>query len=110
MLEYPDQQLNDILDYVFKPKSGIGFNHLKIGLGSDANSSSGTAPSHKRSGTEVGASRCMLLKFAQRAKEINPNLKLHALRWGTPAWVTNDSLKLTYYRTLSILIPIDNTE
>ena len=44
--DYPEPQRSQILDYLFKPKFGAGFQHLKVEIGSGENSTCGSEPSH----------------------------------------------------------------
>ena len=48
LINYPEPQRSEILDYLFKPNYGAGFQHLKVEVGSDMNSTDGTEPSHMR--------------------------------------------------------------
>ncbi len=78
-----------ILELCFSEK-GLGFSHLKIELGSDVNSSSGTEPSTKRYEDEkADVRRGAGFVLARDAKKINPDLTLEFLRWSEPSWVTN---------------------
>lgn len=96
--EYPDHQRSDILDLLFTPKYGASFHQLKVEIGSDANGTCGTEPSHMRSETDFDITRGVGLWMAMEAKNRNPNLILDAIRWGTPAWLTDNSKKYTFYR------------
>ena len=37
---------SDVLDYLFKPDFGAGFQHLKVEIGGGENSTCGSEPSH----------------------------------------------------------------
>ena len=50
--EYPENQRTDILNLLFTPKYGASFHQLKVEIGSDANGTCGTEPSHMRSETD----------------------------------------------------------
>jgi galactosylceramidase len=89
LMDYPANQQNDILDLLFKPKFGASLQHLKVEIGTDVNSSSGTEPSHMRSATDFDITRGAGLWIADKAKDISPAIKLDALRWGTPLWITD---------------------
>jgi galactosylceramidase len=97
LMDYPEQQRNEIMDLLFKPKYGVSLQHLKVELGSDVNTSAGTEPSHMRSREDFDITRGYGLPIAKLAKAINPALLLDALRWGTPLWIQNDEDKLAYY-------------
>lgn len=78
-----------ILELCFSEK-GLAFSHLKIELGSDVNSSSGTEPSTMRYEYEKpDVRRGAGFILASDAKKINPDLTLEFLRWSEPSWVTN---------------------
>lgn len=98
LMDYPEDQRDDILGLLFKPKFGAALQHVKIEIGTDVNSSSGVEPSHMRSSTDFDITRGSGLWTAQQAKALNPNVKLEALRWGTPAWIANDGDLYTYYK------------
>lgn len=85
--EHPERY-NEILEYTFG-KKGIGVNFLKIEMGSDVNSSSGTEPCVKRYEDEkADVTRGAGYSLAADAKKINPDLELDMLRWSEPLWVT----------------------
>ena len=84
--EYPQNQQDDILDLLFKPKFGASFHLLKIEIGSDANGTCGTEPSHMRSQTDFDITRGVGLWLGTKAKERNPEILLDAIRCGTPKW------------------------
>jgi galactosylceramidase len=98
LYEYPGDQRDDILDLLFKPKFGAGFQLLKIEIGSDVNSSCGTEPSHMRSESDFDITRGAGLWLGAKAKERNAAILLDAIRWGTPKWVNTDAKKYLFYR------------
>ncbi len=102
---------HEILKLLFQQDYGAGLSHLKIELGADVNSSSGTEPCVKRSPEEkADVTRGAGFRFAADAKEINPEITLDLLRWGEPYWVTSafaeskkagfDARYRWYYETL----------
>lgn len=79
----------EILEYIFGRK-GIGVNHLKLEMGSDINSSSGTEPCVMRSDDEkADVTRGAGYQLAADAKKINPDLTLDMLWWSEPKWVSD---------------------
>jgi hypothetical protein len=79
----------ELMDLLFG-EDGIGINHLKIEMGSDINSSSGTEPNVKRTEDETAdVTRGAGYQLAADAKSINPDLTLDMLYWSEPLWVTN---------------------
>ncbi len=86
--EHPEAY-EEILRYIFG-EDGLCVNHLKIEMGSDINSSSGTEPSVKRSEDEkADVTRGAGYQLAADALKINPDITLDMLWWSEPLWVTN---------------------
>ena len=98
LMDYPEEQVKVILDLLFKPNFGASLQHLKVEIGTDANSSSGTEPSHMRDMSDFAITRGVGLLIAKKAKEINREIKLGALRWGLPAWAKNYDQKFLFYK------------
>ena len=92
LLDYKDEnpeRYNEILNYLFGA-DGIGITHLKLEMGSDINSSSGTEPSVMRTEDEkADVTRGAGFQLAADAKKINPDLTLDMLWWSEPLWITN---------------------
>ncbi len=77
----------EILEHIFGDR-GVGVTHLKLEMGSDINSSSGTEPGVKRSALEAAdVTRGAGYRLAADAKKVNPDLTLDMLWWSEPAWV-----------------------
>ncbi|MGN0643012.1 MAG: glycosyl hydrolase family 59 [Huintestinicola sp.] len=78
-----------LLEYMFGDE-GIGITHLKLEMGSDINSSSGTEPSVKRfADEEADVTRGAGYQLAADAKKINPDLTLDMLWWSEPKWISD---------------------
>ncbi len=92
LLDYKDEnpeKYNEILNYIFGA-DGIGITHLKLEMGSDINSSSGTEPSVMRTEDEIAdVTRGAGFQLAADAKKINPDLTLDMLWWSEPLWISN---------------------
>lgn len=87
-VEHP-KEYEEMMRLLFQKDYGVGLRHIKIELGADINSSSGTEPATKRSMEECAdVTRGAGFQFAADAKAINPDITLDILRWGEPAWVT----------------------
>ncbi len=79
----------EIMRLLFEKNYGIGLSHIKIELGADINSSSGTEPCTKRTANEpADVTRGAGFQFAADAKALNPDITIDMLRWGEPGWVT----------------------
>lgn len=91
LLDYKElnpKAYDEILRLLFDKNYGIGLSHIKLELGADINSSSGTEPSTMRSESEkADVRRGAGFIFAADALKINPSITVDLLRWGQPAWV-----------------------
>ena len=77
----------EIMNYLFNKKTGIGLSHIKIELGSDCDSSSGTEPATMRYENEdANVNRGAGFHLCADAKTINPDISIDLLRWGSPNW------------------------
>lgn len=92
LLDYKAEQPKkyyEILEHIFG-KKGVGVTFLKLEMGSDVNSSSGTEPAVKRNEDEkADVRRGAGFQLAADAKKINPELTLDMLWWSEPRWITN---------------------
>lgn len=79
----------EIMNYMFG-EDGACMTHLKVEMGADINSSSGTEPNVMRTEDErADVTRGAGYQLAADAKSINPDLTLDMLYWSEPLWVTN---------------------
>ncbi len=84
--EHPDQYW-EIMHQLFDPNTGAGLVHVKVELGADVDSSSGTEPATMRYADEpANVLRGAGFQFAADAKSINPHITTEILRWGEPRW------------------------
>ncbi len=81
---------NEILSLLFKKEYGAGLSHIRLELGSDVNSVSGTEPSVMRSEhDENDIMRSSGFILVSDALKINPNLTVELMNCGEPFWVKN---------------------
>lgn len=92
LIDYPEPQRSDILDYLFKPGYGAALQHLKVEIGSDVNSTDGSEPSHMRTPQDQNYSRGYEWWLMEEARKRNPDIILDALPWGAPGWIGNGEL------------------
>ena len=92
LIDYPEPQRSQILDYLFKPGYGAALQHLKVEIGADVNSTDGSEPSHMRSPSDHDSTRGYEWWLMVEAHKRNPNIILEILPWGAPGWVGKDSL------------------
>jgi LPXTG-motif cell wall-anchored protein len=87
--EHPDKYW-EIMNSLFNKDTGAGLTHVKVELGADVNSSSGTEPATMRYPDEpANVLRGAGFHFAADAKSINPDITVEILRWGEPRWTWN---------------------
>jgi hypothetical protein len=87
LIDYPAQQRNQILDYLFKPGYGASLQILKLEIGGDANSTDGSEPSVEHTRGVVNCDAGYEFWLAEQAKLRNPNIKLYGLAWAAPGWI-----------------------
>jgi galactosylceramidase len=92
LIDYPEPQRSQILDYLFKPAYGAVLQHLKVEIGADVNSTDGSEPSFMRTPSDYDSSRGYEWWLMEQAKKRNPDIILEVLPWGAPGWVGKDSL------------------
>lgn len=93
LIDYKSQkpkEYQELLELIFGDK-GCGIQHLKIEMGADINSSSGTEPCTMRTADEkADVSRGAGFILAADAKKVNPDLTLDMLWWGEPLWIERE--------------------
>jgi len=91
LVDYPESQRAQILDFLFKPKFGAGFQHLKVEIGSGENSTCGSEPSHVITREELANPRPRGYEFwlMAEARKRNPQILLDCLPWAYPHWVAD---------------------
>ncbi|MFD8600350.1 RICIN domain-containing protein [Kitasatospora sp. NPDC059646] len=86
LVDYPEPQRSEILDYLFKPGYGANLQLLKVEIGADANSSDGPEPSHMRSRTDLDCNRGYEWWLMAQARQRNPAITFYGLEWAGPGW------------------------
>ncbi|ELU00545.1 hypothetical protein CAPTEDRAFT_162182 [Capitella teleta] len=89
LVNYPEKQLNQILDYLFKPNFGASLQILKVEIGGDGQSTDGTESSHMHEPWDENYERGYEWWLMVEAKKRNPNIKLYGLPWSFPGWIGN---------------------
>jgi O-glycosyl hydrolase len=87
LVDYPEPQRSQILDYLFKPGYGAAVQILKIEIGGDANSTDGAEPSIEHVKGAVNCAVGYEFWLAEQARARNPNIKLYGLAWAAPGWI-----------------------
>jgi galactosylceramidase len=92
LYDYKDPVRGQILDYLFKPKFGAAFQHLKVEMGGGENSTCGSEPSHAITREELKnpVSRGYEFWLMREAKDRNPAVILEYLPWSFPGWLKPD--------------------
>lgn len=77
----------ELIDHLFSKETGIGLTHIKLEMGSDIDSSSGSEPATKRTAQEAAdVTRGAGFQLAADIKSMYPNVSIDLLQWGEPAW------------------------
>jgi hypothetical protein len=100
MLDYKEEHPKEyweIMNKLFNKDTGAGLAHVKIELGGDVNSSSGTEPATMRYADEAAnVLRGAGFQFAADAKSINPDITTEILRWGEPRFTWSGAASNEY--------------
>jgi glycosyl hydrolase family 59/glycosyl hydrolase family 59 (putative galactocerebrosidase) len=86
LVDYPEPQRSQILDYLFTPGVGASLQILKVEIGADTNSSNGAEPGHMRTPAEVDCDRGYEWWLMEQARRRNPQMRFYGLEWGAPGW------------------------
>src|SRR5690348_4917667 len=95
LMDYPEPQRGQILDYLFKPGYGAALQVLKVEIGGDTNSTSGAEPSIAHARGDLNCNRGYEWWIMEQAKARNPNIRLVGLAWGAPGWIGNGTFLST---------------
>jgi hypothetical protein len=91
LIDYPEPQRSQILDYLFRPGYGASLQMLKLEIGGDSNSSVGAEPSIEPTQGSVDCRSGYEWWLAEQAVRRNPDLELYGLQWAAPSWVRDTS-------------------
>jgi hypothetical protein len=98
LMDYPEPQRGQILDYLFKPDYGASLQILKLEIGGGANSSDGSEPSIEPvQGKTINCSAGYEFAIAAQAVARNPDIKLYGLQWAAPGWVSAGTSPASIY-------------
>ena len=89
LFDYAEPYRSDILDFLFKPDFGAGFQHLKVEMGGGENSTCGSEPSHAITRAELAHPKARGYEFwlMKEARNRNPRIMLDCLPWSYPGWL-----------------------
>ncbi|MEV8021379.1 galactosylceramidase [Streptomyces sp. NPDC086554] len=87
LIDYPEPQRSELLDYLFKPGYGASLQMVKLEVGGDTNSTDGAEPSHMHERGKVDCGQGYQWWLAKQAKARNPDIKFAGLAWGAPGWI-----------------------
>jgi len=89
LFDYAEPYRSDVLDFLFKPGFGAGFQHLKVEIGGGENSTCGSEPSHAVTREELANPKARGYEFwlMKEARNRNPQVMLDCLPWSYPGWL-----------------------
>eukprot|EP00466_Bigelowiella_natans_P021206 jgi/Bigna1/91286/estExt_fgenesh1_pg.C_950041 len=91
LVDYPERERAQILDFLFKPQFGASLHLLKVEIGGDSQSTDGCESSHMHSQDDLDLTRGYEWWLMKEAKARNPDIKLYGLPWAFPGWVSNST-------------------
>lgn len=95
LIDYPEPQRSQILDYLFKPNFGASLQVLKVEIGGAGNSTWGSEASYANTRDEFEHPKPEYFKtgyewwLLKEAKKRNPDIILESLQWCAPGWIGN---------------------
>ncbi len=104
LVEYPEPQRSQMLDYLFQPGFGAAVQLLKIEIGGDADSTDGSEPSIQHVRGVVNCDAGYEFWLAQQAKARNPNIRLYGLAWAAPGWISGGAKNYWHQDTIDYLV------
>ena len=104
MIDYPEPQRSQLLDYLFKPGYGADLQILKLEIGGDADSTDGAEPPVEHSKGAVNCDAGYEFWLAGQAKARNPNIELYGLAWAVPGWIDGGSGNFWSQDTIDYLL------
>lgn len=87
LIDYPEPERSQILDYLFKPGYGANIQILKLEIGGDAEATDAAEPSFEHTKGHVNCDAGYEMWLARQAVARNPHIVLTALQWNAPGWV-----------------------
>jgi hypothetical protein len=87
LVDYPEPQRSDILDFLYKPGHGASLKICKIEIGGDVMSTDGSEASHEHFRGDLSCDRGYEFWLVGEAIKRNPNITTYGLSWGVPGWV-----------------------
>lgn len=87
LVDYPQKERNQIMEYLFKPDFGASLQILKVEIGGDSDTTDGAELSVEHSLGIVNCNVGYEWSIMKAAQKLNPKIKFYALAWGAPGWV-----------------------
>ncbi len=98
--DYPAAQQSQIMNDLFKPNYAASLQVLKVEVGGDMNSTDGAEASIEHTNGVIDCNAGYEWSVMEQAKALNPSIKLYALSWGAPGWISghtfNSADTITY--------------
>jgi hypothetical protein len=87
LIDYPEPQRTQILQYLFQPGYGADVQILKIEIGGDGEATDGAEPSFEHVKGQINCNAGYEMWLAKQAVSLNPHITLDALQWNGPGWI-----------------------
>ncbi len=89
LIDYPEPQRTEILNYLFKPDFGASLQMFKVEIGGDGNSTDGSEPSAEPVKGDTDYHRGYEWWLMAQARARDSSIRLCGLAWGAPGWIGN---------------------
>lgn len=86
LVDYPEPERSQILDYLFKPNYGAALDVVKVEIGGEIDATVGAEPSHEPERGVVNCRRGYEWWLMREAQKRNPDIAFYGLMWGAPGW------------------------
>jgi len=97
LIDYPEPERSEVLDFLYKPNYGANLQILKVEITGGTNTTAGSDPSHMPEPDVVDCDRGYNWWLMKQAKKRNPDIILYAQQWSAPGWLdgvwTDDNIK-----------------
>ncbi len=87
LVDYPEPERSEVLDFLYKPGYGASLQILKVEITGGTNTTAGSDPSHMPKRDKVDCNRGYNWWLMKEAKKRNPDIILYGQQWSAPGWL-----------------------
>ncbi len=104
LIDYPEPERDQILNYLFKPDYGASLQLLKLEIGGGAGLTDGSEASIEPVQGKINCNSGYEWWVADQAVARNPNIRLYGLQWSAPGWTGNGPHSLWTNKNVNYVI------